>query len=258
MQENSFFLTNRHLRDLNPVIAGTHDCDPGYGIQPAIRKYTLIHFVFRGKGTLFARGNAYPVQAGQAFLIRREELANYRADEEDPWHYCWIGFDGELAQAFDTLPPVISPPEDPFLRIIKAAEDPSVMEYRMAAELFQLYSQLFSKAARHNPHVRQVKNYIRQAYMHPIRIEHIAAQLNLNRRYLSRIFKETTGVSIQQYLLSVRMEEARNHLCRGYSVQECAHMVGYEDVSNFSKMFKKHFGKSPVYWTKEENQKRRE
>jgi AraC-like DNA-binding protein len=256
MQENSFFLTNRHLRDLNPLIAGTHECDPGYGIQPAIRKYTLIHFVFRGKGTLFSQGNAYPVQAGQAFVIRQGEVANYRAHEEDPWYYCWIGFDGELAPVFDTLPPVITVSEEPFLRIIKAAEDASVMEYRMAAELFQLYSQLFSKAARHNPHVRQVKNYIRQAYMHPIRIEHIAAQLNLNRRYLSRIFKETTGISIQQYLLGVRMEEARSHLRRGYSVQECAHMVGYEDVSNFSKMFKKHFGKSPVYWAKEE--KRRE
>lgn len=247
MKENSFFLTNRHMQDLNPLIAGTHDCDPGYGIQPAIRKYTLIHYVFRGKGTLFARGNAYPVREGQAFLIRRDEVANYRADADDPWYYCWIGFDGELARQFDTLPPILTPPEEPFRQIIRAAEDPSVMEYRMAAALFQLYGQLFSKPTRHNPHVRQVKNYIRQAYMHPIRIEEIARKLNLNRRYLSRIFKETTGVSIQQYLLKVRMEEAQNHLRRGYSVQECARMVGYEDVSNFSKMYKKHFGKSPTH-----------
>ena len=67
MQENNFFLTNRHLQDLNPLTAGTHDCDPGYGISPAIRRHTLIHYVFRGKGTLYARNEAYPVQAGQAF-----------------------------------------------------------------------------------------------------------------------------------------------------------------------------------------------
>jgi AraC-like DNA-binding protein len=51
----------------------------------------------------------------------------------------------------------------------------------------------------------------------------------------------------QQYLLNVRMEEATNYLRQGFSVKECAHMVGYEDVSNFSKLYKKHFGKSPAH-----------
>lgn len=247
MKENSFLLTNRHLQDLNPVIAGTHDCDPGYGISPAIRKYTLIHYVFRGKGTLFARGNAYPVRAGQAFLIPLGELANYRADTEDPWYYCWIGFDGALSARFDQLPLVFSPPEEVFRRMTRVADDPSVTEYRLAAELFRLYALLFSEPTLHNPHVRQVENYIRLSYMHPIRVEHIAQQLNLDRRYLSRLFKEKTGMSIQQYLLNVRMDEANNYLRQGYSVKECAHMVGYEDVSNFSKLYKKHFGKSPTH-----------
>lgn len=250
MQSNDLFLTNRHLQDLNPLIAGTHECDPGYGIKPAIRKYTLIHYVFRGKGTLFARENAYPVKAGQAFLIRQGEVANYRADTEDPWYYCWIGFDGALAAHFDTLPPVISPPEEIFRRMFRVTDIPAVTEYRLAAELFRLYAHLFSGPVRSNPHVRQVENYIRQSYMHPIRIEHIARQLNLDRRYLSRLFKEKNGLSIQQYLLNVRMDEARNLLRQGCSVQECAHMVGYEDVSNFSKMYKKHFGESPAYHRK--------
>lgn len=247
MQENSLLLTNRHLLDLNPLIAGTHDCDPGYGIRPNIRKYTLIHYVFRGKGTLFARGESYPVKAGEAFLIRQGEVANYRADVDDPWYYCWIGFDGTLSARFAELPPVFSPPEEVFRRMLRVTDDPSVTEYRLAAELFRLYAILFSEPARHNPHVRQVENYIRLSYMHPIRVEHIAQQLSLDRRYLSRLFKEKTGMSIQQYLLNVRMDEAANYLRQGYSVKECAHMVGYEDVSNFSKLYKKHFGKSPTH-----------
>ena len=251
MQENNLFLTNRHLQDLNPLLAGTHDCDPGYGLRPSIRNHTLIHYVFRGKGTLFARGESYPVKAGEAFLIRQGEVANYQADKEDPWYYCWIGFDGALSAKFDQLPPVFSPPEEIFRRIPRAADDPSVTEYRLSAELFRLYAHLFSAPKRSNPHVRQVENYIRQSYMHPIRVENIAHQLNLDRRYLSRLFKEKTGVSIQQYLLNVRMDEATNYLRQGYSVQECAHMVGYEDVSNFSKMYKRHFGSSPAHRRKD-------
>jgi len=251
MQENSFLLTNRHLQDLNPVIAGTHDCDPGYGIQPAIRKYTLIHYVFRGKGTLFNPEGAHPVKAGQAFLIRQGEIANYRADPDDPWYYCWIGFDGTLSAKFDTLPSLLTPPESIFLQIIKAAESPSDAEYRMAAELFRLYAELFSGHLRQNPHVRQVENYIRLSYMRPLRISQIAKQLNLDRRYLSRLFKEKTGISIQQYLLQVRMEAADQYLRRGYSVRESARMSGYEDISNFSKLYKKHFGRSPAAQRKE-------
>ena len=247
MQENNFFLTNRHLQDLNPLTAGTHNCDPGYGISPAIRKHTLIHYVFRGQGTVHVRDDVYPVEAGQAFLIRQGELGAYFADKEDPWYYCWIGFDGALLEAFNDLPPVFSPPEEIFRKISLVASDRSVMEYRLAAELFRLYSLLFSSSKHSNPYVRQVENYIRQSYMQPIRIEQVAQRLNLDRHYLSRLFKEKTGISIQQFLMNVRMSEADNRLRQGYSVQECARMVGYDDVSNFSKMYKRHFGQSPAY-----------
>ena len=209
MQENNFFLTNRHLQDLNPLTSGTHDCDPGYMVHPAIRNHTLIHYVFRGKGTLYARN-------------------------------------GALLEAFAQLPPVFSPPEDIFRKMSLVANDRSVMEYRLAAALFQLYAVLFSATNRSNPYVRQVENHIRQSYMQNIRIEHIAQQLNLDRRYLGRLFKEETGISMQQYLLKVRMEAADQHLFQGYSVRESAKMSGYEDVSNFTKLYKKHFGYSPA------------
>ena len=131
------------------------------------------------------------------------------------------------------------------------ANDPSVMEYRLASELFHLYAFLFSATNRGNPYVRQVENYIRQSYMQNIRIEHMAQQLNLDRRYLGRLFKEETGVSMQQYLLKVRMEAADQYLFQGYSVRESAKMSGYEDTSNFTKLYKKHFGRSPSSRRKE-------
>jgi AraC-like DNA-binding protein len=82
--------------------------------------------------------------------------------------------------------------------------------------------------------------------MRSIRIEDIAKQLNLDRRYLTRLFKEKTGQSIQEYLIQVRLEEAVQCLQNGYSVSDTAILCGYEDVSNFSKMFKKRYGISPA------------
>lgn len=249
MDTHNILLTNRNFTDLNPLIAGEHICDPGHSFGPAIRKYTLIHYVLSGKGTLYARGQAFPVRAGEAFLILPGEMTTYTADRDDPWHYRWIGFDGALSEHFSALSPVFQPPDSLFSKLFLLAADPSVTEYRLAAELFDLYAALFSEATA-NPHVRRVENYIRASYMHPLRVEQIAAELNLDRRYLSRLFKENTGQSIQGFLIRIRMEEAAVLLQQGCSVADAAHLVGYEDTANFSKMFKRHFGKSPSYFCK--------
>ena len=247
MPINPLFLTDRHLSDLNPIIAGEEICTPGHGTKPHIRGYTLLHFVYRGKGNLNARGQNHPVEGGQVFLIRPGDLSSYAADAQDPWHYGWIGFNGILAARFSELPPVFSIPKEAMIRIRNALQDPNVSEYRLAGELLLLYEMLFSGSiAIGNRHVLQVKNYIRLSYMHPIRIAGIARQMNLDRRYLSRLFKEQTGLSIQSYLLQVRMEEADKYLLQGYSVREAATMAGYEDISNFSKLYARHFGLSPA------------
>jgi len=76
----------------------------------------------------------------------------------------------------------------------------------------------------------------------------LADEMGLDRHYLSRLFRENTGQSIQDYLVTTRLEEAARLLLLGHSVQDAALLCGYEDVSNFSKMFKKKYGKSPANW----------
>ncbi len=242
MAFQNLLLTNRHLQDLNPLIAGEEICDPGHSFGPAVRKYTLIHYVLKGNGKLYARGNVYPVHAGQAFLILPGEVTTYIADQQTPWHYRWIGFDGRLCDQFALLPPVWTMPELLFGRLMTQTS-----EYILAGELFSLYPHLFSHRREKNPHVQRVENLIRSNYMHRIRVEQIARDLNLNRRYLSRIFKECTGFSIQEFLIRVRLEEAEKLLLQGCSVSDAAALTGYEDVSNFSKIFKKHTGRSPAF-----------
>ena len=77
-------------------------------------------------------------------------------------------------------------------------------------------------------------------------MEEIARQMNLDRRHLSRLFRRETGRSLQAFLISVRMEEADRYLRQGIPVGETARLCGYADVFNFSKMFKKTYGVSPV------------
>ena len=88
--------------------------------------------------------------------------------------------------------------------------------------------------------------------MNEMQVEQIAESLSLDRRYLSRLFKSKTGKTIQEYLIGVRMEEAKKLLGDGHGVAETANLCGYSDYCNFSKMFKQIYGVSPAKWKKDE------
>ena len=247
-ETHDYIQINRHFSDLNPILLGYQRCPAGHQHE-TIRNYTLIHYVVSGKGVLRKRGNTYPVKTGEAFLILPGELASYEADGKDPWYYEWVGFDGALSARFAELPAVFSFSAELMREIVSTVSMP-MCEYRVAALLFRMYAELFESSSTNHHYVRRVKDYIHALYMRPLRVEEIAEKLNLDRRYLSRLFKQKTGQTVQDYLISVRMEEAKRRLAQGYSVEESARLCGYEDSFNFSKMFKRRFGVSPMQWKK--------
>ncbi len=241
-------IINRHLKDLNPLVLGEESCSPSHSYGPMARKYTLIHFVYHGHGTFYRGGVSYEVYKGEAFIIRPGEITTYYASEDDPWYYRWIGFDGELSKKFAKLPPVFPFTTDWADEMLSLDFDTGVFEYAIAAKLYMMYSEFFADKKHKSDYVGSVKSYVNALYMQQIRVKEIAEKMNLDRRYLSRIFKAKVGKSIQEYIISVRMEEAKKLLEKGYSVAETAQLCGYDDTCNFSKMFKREFGVSPGRW----------
>lgn len=242
-------LVNRGFRDLNPLIIGEEPCKPHHSYGPAVRQYTLIHFVVSGNGVLEKGGRKYVINPGQAFIILPDEITTYYTADE-PWVYQWIGFDGELSKYFSQLPPVVNFSYNWVNEMLKAGESDGMLEYKIASLLFGMYAEFFASQRHSNHYIKRVKNYIQTMYMHPLRVESIAQMVNLDRRYLSRVFKERVGCSIQEYIIEVRMEQAKYHLERGATVTQTARLCGYDDVCNFSKMFKKRFSVSPYHWVR--------
>ncbi len=244
------YIFNSQFHDLNPITVGSENCLPGKSFGPTIRKHILIHYVKSGSGTVARRNRSITVHAGEAFLIRPNEIVTYTADLTDPWHYAWVGFDGELSNNCSKLDDIIQLPEGLFDEMLEYAHE-ELSEYKIASVLFKMYAHLMSHHEPRHHYITDVKNYIRTLYMYPITVEEIAGQLNLDRRYLSRIFKQNTGKTIQEYLIDMRMKEAKNHLLNGESIEKAASLSGYPDPCNFSKMFKRKFGVSPLEWKKE-------
>lgn len=251
MNTRHYLLVNRHLHDFNPTSAGEQQCKPSHSYGPAIRDYTLLHYVRKGCGTFYARGEVYKVCAGEAFLIRPGEITTYTADTEEPWEYQWIGFDGALSVQFSSLPAVFPVPDSLFRQMRQICDSSKSPEFLLAGWLFQLYVELFADNHKNHNYAQKIKNYIQTCYMNDLSVEGISEMLQLNRRYLSRHFKQKTGMTIQEYLLQVRMENAMELLKKGVAVKEAAYLCGYPDPFNFSRMFKKIYGISPSMWKNE-------
>jgi AraC family transcriptional regulator of arabinose operon len=185
------------------------------------------------------------VKKNQIFTIPAHVPNNYQADAEEPWSFIWIGFTGELTQHFSTLPPVMKFHSNLFFEMTHVQKLTSMQEEFLVGKLFDLYRTLFSTETSPN-YINAVQNYINFNYMQPdISIESIATSLNLNRSYLTRLFKRSTNMSIQYYLIKTRMEYAIRLLKSGCSVHDTARQVGYVDPFNFSKAFKHFYGISP-------------
>lgn len=247
MAEVYQILLNEHLDDLNPITAGEAFCPPGRITTPLLRTM-LLHYVVSGCGTLHLNGEVYPVKAGQAFILSADSKAQYVSDEKDPWFYRWISFSGKLSAAFAELPPVFDAPKDTLCHLSNQQTPHPMLAHLLAADLHLLYAAVIEPKNQSRSHIQRAIDYIEVSYMNPLTIKDIADFVGLNQYYLSKHFKEKTGHTLQQHILDVRMAEAKRYLLLGYTVKEAAAMSGFKDVANFSKLFKREFGRNPTAW----------
>ena len=95
-------------------------------------------------------------------------------------------------------------------------------------------------------------DYVAEHYREKISFAELAKTAHVSRPYLSQRFKEEVGVSFSDYLLSFRLNKAKELLERekNISCKEVALRVGYSDYAQFTKMFKKFIGESPSDYQK--------
>lgn len=103
-----------------------------------------------------------------------------------------------------------------------------------------------------SPGVAKAAEIIKKDYASPLSLEQVAALVELNPEYLSRIFKEETGFTFTAFLTNLRMKKAANLLIHTTTkVNLIGQKAGYPNVSYFSTLFKKNFGISPFEYRRQ-------
>ncbi|WP_018753136.1 AraC family transcriptional regulator [Paenibacillus sanguinis] len=254
--------------DLNLLFFGLEKCKPRHTWGPGLRDAYILHYIHAGRGLLRTKESTFELGAGQGFVIMPETLVHYSAHETEPWCYSWLGFTGMNARSLlqraqiDAERPIFEVPAGSYLENfceeLKATYETrgsdvhsqSVL-YRVLAELIRFSPETRDErkpaAASREGYIRKTIEFIESSYSQKISVLEIARFVGLDRTYLSGLFKERFGVSLQAFLLEYRMNRAVELLQNPeLSVSDVSRSVGYTDPFLFSKMFKKTIGQAPA------------
>lgn len=275
MQELIFSVfPNENFVDLGLYQFGWEQCKPSNSFGPAARNHYLFHYVISGTGTLMSddsKGHTqtYHIKSGQGFMIFPGQINTYIADQNLPWEYTWVEFDGLRAKGavesagFSKDQPIYHARskdlrEEMMKEMLYLVEHKDMPPLHLIGHVylfldFLMRSTVHMTAAKggrlRDFYVKEALTFMEQNFQNDISVEDIAATCGLNRSYFGKIFKEELGKSPQEFLLNYRMIKAAELLkLTRLSIGDVSNAVGYVNQLHFSRAFKNMYGLSPREW----------
>lgn len=97
----------------------------------------------------------------------------------------------------------------------------------------------------HYSTVYNIINYIHEHYSEELSLDFLEKTFYINKYSLCSLFKEVTSFSPNQYIINCRITKAKDLLINDVNVESVCGQVGFNNLSHFSRTFKKMVGESP-------------
>ena len=219
-----------------------------------------IELCTEGEGEVLLDGKSYPFCAGDVIIVNSGVLHHTGSSARvvytcliprldlcrtvglDPTRLCFepLVRDGELAELIMSL--------------AQAEADGSTLLFRCELLLRILlhvqrkYTLPDEKRVETRPHMQSVREaiaLIRRDFSKKITLDAIAKSVYIDKYTLCREFKRATGQTVIEYVNSYRIQNAAQLISGGYTVSEAAQACGFENMSFFTRTFKKYMGCLP-------------
>lgn len=92
----------------------------------------------------------------------------------------------------------------------------------------------------------QVVEYINQNYTSDINIQTIASRLYIPRGRLARLFRKYSGMDLNEYVNSLRVQRANQLLLQGWRITEAATESGFQSIRTFNNLYRIHMSMTPT------------
>jgi AraC-like DNA-binding protein/mannose-6-phosphate isomerase-like protein (cupin superfamily) len=242
-----------------------------------------VYFLVTGRITYYVEGRAYVLSPGDVLLLSDQEMHRPSQAGEEAYEriVLWVrpdylrslgSLDFSLVDCFEKLPRTggnqlrMDPAalqefreslddleeaywsEDPGADLLRRAYFTEVMvrlnrAYRTAQEGRGIPDGEVAAA----PSTRTAKliRFINDNIGEDLGLDRLAAEFFVSKYHMLREFRRHTGVTIHQYVLTKRLILARHHLRRGMPVAEVCRLCGFRDPSNFARLYRREYGRSP-------------
>lgn len=267
-----------------PGFTLNHTAGFGAGASTLDYPHTTIHpmlmYILHGKGTILVEGVRYSIGEGDAVLLTPGELFHCQIDNQVYHERIVLHFHPET---FHSLPCDTSNLFDPFSKrkhgagnLIGAATMQSTGLAAQISELLALVQRadpqiglqclctitqiliLLTDAATSSGYAHSdtsaltdsILAYLNEHYSEQISIESVAKAFGLSKSYLSHLFKEQVGMSLWNYVILRRLHLFNDLLRQGRAIEETCYDVGFQNYSNFFRLYKKHMGITPTQYKK--------
>ena len=226
----------------------------------------LIMYTYSGQGSLTYQGKTYTLKQGDGAFINCMDYHLYKADRTK-WDTAILHLNGPLLQPFHMQymqngSPVFHEEttggfQKHLENLLKLYSHPHLYrDWQASTCIDNMLNHLLlltspkekAKGAASNSIMYLIK-YMENNYTQKLTLDYLAEFACMNKYYLSKEFKKYTGFSPNDYLISLRINRAKQ-LLEGTTLpaSKIAHEIGIHDINNFTNLFKKKTGLTPIQY----------
>jgi AraC-like DNA-binding protein len=224
--------------------------------------------ILDGEGTVSLDGRPYRVRAGDVAVVNSDCLHAAVGEPQLTYSYLIIDSSFCLENGIDIsrlefceqvrdaeLSALLLEVGDRFTRLSEHEGEPFALphlRYCVLGVLLRLLTHHLSATGkredaeeeRGRARIKEVVQYLRDCRETPS-LDALARKMGMSKFYLCREFKRITGTTVVAYQNRLRCERARRLILEGAKVSEAAFAVGFDNLSYFSKIYKRYMGASP-------------
>lgn len=226
----------------------------------------LFFLVESGSGTLEYENQQRELKIGDCVFLDCHRPYLHRTGQ-DLWHLRWVHFFGPNMGAIykkyqERGGQTVFHPQQPekFSQLLEnlyqlASSDEYVRDMQIYGKLVDLLTLLMEESWRpgttrithgKKQNLQEIKEFLDAHYAEKITLDALSEKFYINKFYLTRVFKEQFGQSVTNYLMQLRITQAKRMLrFSDRSIESIAQECGLNDANYFSRLFKKIEGVPP-------------
>ena len=247
------------------------------------KDYMLIYFL-RGTGNIKVEGHRYDIAEGDIIILNPAELFHCTVSDQAYHERIVLYFNESLLDNFPYYTDALFQPfnsrksgvgnlisvesvqknrldkqlEELLLLARTSDHTSAILSVCKVVELLAQIAQItasveesFHDTLHENPLINEILRFLNQHFREDITISTVADAFGINKSYLSHLFKEQAGMSLWNYVILRRIQACNELIRKNHSIEDASYQAGFQNYSNFFRLYKKHTGITPLQFKKQ-------